>query len=382
MKQKKTRRRRIILVVLASLFIALFILRLMLPGILLRYVNRQLTLINGYTGHVEDIDVALYRGAYVIKGIKLDKTGGKIPVPFFKADKMDLSVEWRALFRGKIVAEIEVERPVLNFVNGPTKETSQKSIDKDWTVVIDKLIPFKLNRFEINNGEIHYRDFHSSPKVDILASQVHIIAENLTNVRKAKDSLPSTVNASAKVYNGDVTMNMKIDPLQKNPVFDMNAKMTTVQLTNLNSFLRAYGNFDVEKGSMSLYTEAAAKNGRIKGYTKPIIKDLKVVNWKEDKDKPLKLVWESIVEGVSWILTNKRKDQIATKAEFEGRFEDPTVDAWVIIGQLLRNAFIEALYPSLENSINLNTVGKKEEKKTLFQKLFGKKDKNEKENKK
>jgi hypothetical protein len=32
---------------------------------------------------VDDIDVALIRGAYKIKRIKLKKTGGKAPVPFF-----------------------------------------------------------------------------------------------------------------------------------------------------------------------------------------------------------------------------------------------------------------------------------------------------------
>ena len=99
-------------------------------------------------------------------------------------------------FNGKVVAEIEVEKPVLNFVKGPTKATSQTSIDKDWTVVVDKLIPFKLNRFQINNGEIHYRDFHSSPKVDILAKNVQILAQNLTNAKGEKDTLPSTVKAS------------------------------------------------------------------------------------------------------------------------------------------------------------------------------------------
>ncbi len=34
-------------------------IRIALPYILLRYVNKQLTRIKGYTGHVDDIDVAL-----------------------------------------------------------------------------------------------------------------------------------------------------------------------------------------------------------------------------------------------------------------------------------------------------------------------------------
>ncbi|GAO43998.1 DUF748 domain-containing protein [Flavihumibacter petaseus] len=372
-----TKTRKVVYISLGILLIGLVVLRILLPGILLRYVNRQLTRIDGYTGHVEDIDVALFRGAYTIDSIRLDKKSGKIPVPFFSAHEIDISIEWRALFNGKIVAEIEADRPKLNFVKGPTEATSQTDIDKDWTDVVDKLMPFKLNHFQVNNGEVHYRDFHSSPKVDVLAQHIEISARNLSNAKRDKDALPSPVTATADVYDGKVTVNMKMNALAKQPTFDLNTRMTTLSLVKLNDFLKAYGNFDVEKGTISLYTEAAAKDGRISGYTKPVIKDLKVVNWKEDKENPAKLVWESIVEGVAWVLNNKKEDQIATRAKFEGNIKDPDVNAWVIVGQLLRNAFIEALYPSLENSVNINSVGKQDEKKTFLQEIF---DKDRKEN--
>jgi hypothetical protein len=39
------------------------------------------------------------------------------------------------------------------------------------------------------------------------------------------------------------------------------------------------------------------------------------------------------------------------------------------------------LYPSLENTVNLNTVGKKEEKKGLLSRIFHGKDKDEKKEK-
>lgn len=90
-------------------------------------------------------------------------------------------MEWPAIFKGKLVGTIKVEHPVLNFVKGPTEETSQTSMDGDWRDVVDDLLPLKLNSFEINNGEIHYQDFHSDPKVDVYSDNIHILAENLTN---------------------------------------------------------------------------------------------------------------------------------------------------------------------------------------------------------
>ncbi len=350
--------RKTLVIVLGSIVLLLIAIRIALPYILLRLVNKELQHIPGYTGHVDDIDVALIRGAYKIKMIKLEKTGGKIPVPFFSAPLIDLSIQWESLFHGRIVGEIEVDQPVLNFVKGPTEETSQTKIDSSWTDVVKKLMPLKLNKFEIVEGQIHYRDFHSKPTFDIYTKQVHILAENLNNAEKNKELLPSTITASADVYGGKATASMKMDALAKTPTFDGKAKLEGMNLANLNNFIDAFAKFDIKSGEISIYTEAAAKGGKITGYTKPIIKNLKVVNWEKDKDKPLKIAYEAVVGAIAWIFKNHNKEQLATKVEFEGNIKNPNIDIWELIGQVLKNAFIQALYPSLENSVNINMVGK------------------------
>jgi hypothetical protein len=360
MPERKIKRKKMTwLIILGTFIILLIAFRIALPGIVLRAVNKELQQIPNYTGHVDDIDIALIRGAYKIKGIKLEKTGGKVPVPFFAADVIDLSIEWRALFHGRVVGKINAEHPELNFVKGPTEETSQTKISKKWTDVIDKLMPLKLNRFEVNHGEIHYRDFHTKPKVDIFTEEVHILAQNLSNVNKNKEDLPSNVDASAKVYGGNAKLTMKINALNDLPTFDAKASLISLDITNLNDFLEAFAKLDVKQGRISIYTEAAAKDGKIVGYTKPIIKDLKVVNWERDKGQPLKLAWEALVGTVAWIFKNKSKDQLATKAEFEGNYKKPDVDTWYLIGQVLYNAFIQALYPALENSVNIHELDSK-----------------------
>ena len=360
--EKKHRRRRVLFIVLGSLIVILIGVRIALPYILLRFVNKELQTIPDYTGHVDDIDVHLIRGAYTIKAIHLDRTGGKVPVPFFAADKADLSVEWSAIFHGRIVGKIIVSHPILNFAKGPTKETSQTEIPaKPWQKVVSDLMPLKLNRFEILDGEIHYRDFYSQPKVNIYATDIHILAQNLSNASHQKEELPSTVEATCNgVYGGHASLHMKLDALNRYPTFSVKTELTDMDITKLNDFLSAYAKLTVRQGTISIYTEAAAKDGKIVGYTKPIIKDLRVVNWKEDKGHPLKLVWEALAGAVSWVIKNHSKDQLATRAEFEGELKDPNFNIMYIIGQLLRNGFIQALYPALENSIDINSVNKVE----------------------
>ncbi len=355
---KKHGKRKVVLIVLGSLLVIGIGLRIALPYILLRFANKELQTIPGYRGHVEDIDVHVIRGAYTIKVIRLDKTGGKIPVPFFSADALDLSVEWSAIFHGRLVGKIIVQHPILNFAKGPTKETSQTDIPtKPWTKVVGDLMPLKLNRFEIFNGEVHYRDFYSDPKVNIFATEIHILAQNLSNAKHQPEVLPSTVEATCdSIYGGHADLHMKLNALDTVPTFEVKAELKDMDITRLNDFLSAYGKFTVRKGTIGIYTEAAAKDGKIAGYTKPIIRDLRVVNWQEDKAHPLKLAWEALIGAVNWVVKNKGEDQLATRVQFAGDLKDPDVNTWYIIGQMLRNGFIQALYPALENSVNINSV--------------------------
>jgi len=152
----------------------------------------------------------------------------------------------------------------------------------------------------------------------------------------------------------------------------MKATLTNTNIVDFNNFLSAYGKFDVKEGSLSIYTEAAAKDGRIIGYVKPIVKDLKVVDLEQDSKKPGHLLWESIVGLAAWVFKNHPHDQLATKVDFDGDLKKPDISIWSVIGQTLKNAFIQALYPSLENSITIKGAADAE-KKPFLKRIFGSK---------
>jgi len=97
--------------IIIAVVLILAAVRIALPYIVKDYVNKTLSEIPEYSGRVGDVDINLIRGAYVIEDAALLKTGGKVPVPFFSATRIDLSVQWGALFEGSIVGEIELENP-------------------------------------------------------------------------------------------------------------------------------------------------------------------------------------------------------------------------------------------------------------------------------
>ncbi len=60
--------------VLIGVTVLLITIRLILPYVVLHYANKTLANMKGYFGHIENIDLSICRGAYVIKDIYLNKT--------------------------------------------------------------------------------------------------------------------------------------------------------------------------------------------------------------------------------------------------------------------------------------------------------------------
>ena len=76
--------------VLLVLVVLLAGVRLALPAIVQNYVNRELSSSPDYAGHVGNVSIHLWRGAYEIQNVQIFKRNGRIKQPFFSADDMDL----------------------------------------------------------------------------------------------------------------------------------------------------------------------------------------------------------------------------------------------------------------------------------------------------
>jgi uncharacterized protein involved in outer membrane biogenesis len=337
-------------IILAVLLVLGLILQLTLPYFLLRFANQKLSEIPEYRGHIAGIGLSLLRGAYTLEDVRLEKLNAQVPVPFFSARKVDLSVEWRALFHGKLVSEIDLYDPRLNFVTGPS-DASETGIDTLWRQKVEDLLPFQINHFGIHGGEIHFRDYQSKPTVDIHIDHLEAVAEGLTNSAKTSNALPASLRVTAQVMDdAALRLNLKLAPLAVSPTFYLSAEVRDLQLRTLNDFLQAYADVQLSQGNLSVFTEMTGSDGRFKGYVKPLAKDIKILNRKKD-NLPHRL-WEATVTGVTKLFENPPKAQIATQIPLSGSFSDPHTGTWTAIGYLLRNAFIQALQPQLNHSIH------------------------------
>lgn len=327
-----------------------------------------------YYGHIDDIDIALIRGAYTIKDIYIDQKDSATNerTPFMAADALDLSVEWRALFEGRIVGEIVMERPIVRF----TKEAVEPSEVAEDTVQLADLLkdfmPIEINRFEVHDGSFQFKDPTSQPNVFLKMDNIQMRAENLKSIQDEDVLLPAFVTMDADVYGGHLRLDMDLDPLAEEATFDLAAELTRADLTNFNEFFQAYAKVDIEKGFFGMYTEVAANDGKFLGYVKPIIEDLEVLGPQDKENSLPEKLWEGLVGLGSMLLTNPREDQIATRVPLEGDLSKPDVRTWYAVIDLLRNAFIQALQPELENTVNISDVqaGLAEDDRSFFQRLF------------
>ena len=332
----------------------LMVFRLYLPVIVKDYVNRTLSRIPGYQAHVADVDIHLWRGAYSIQGLDIVNTSGKVPVPFFSAPHVDLSIQWMELLHGALVGEVELQQAKLNFVSGPTEATSQTKVDRSWKDRVKELFPLRINRLEAKDGEVHYRDFYSDPKVDLRIDRVHLIALNLTNSRSVSKTLAATIDVDGHpLETASLRAHADFDPYRDKPTFSFAGKLENADLTKFNDFLKAYGNFDVQKGTLAVYSELSAADGRFRGYVKPLIDDLEIFNLQDDKDSFLQKVWEGVVAVTARAFRNHRENRFATKVSFSGTFDDPQYSTWSVVGQILKNTFIRAIPKGIEHSVGV-----------------------------
>lgn len=353
------------LIIWSSILGFLLLLHIALPFILTKYVNKVLKDIEGYDGSIEWLHVNLFRGAYAIHDLKLMIAGGDASEPLFQAKTIDISVEWGALLKGSIAGEIIIDRPELIFV-ADTSSNSDKAVtnpDADWTKTIQDLIPIKINRFEIANGSIHFSDPSSSPKVDISVDSLAFVATNLTNATSEKGSLPSSYKVSAvSIGGGKLTASGGLNIIKKVPDFDLDLKFEGVDLTALNDFTQAYANLSLEQGTLDFYTEVAGKDGNLEGYVKPLLSDLKFINLKEEKSKPLQVIWEGLVSGVLEIFENQKKDQFGSKVPISGTYENTKTRIIPAVASLIKNAFIQALKGTTDGTIDFSGDKEKSEK--------------------
>jgi len=77
-----------------------------------------------------------------------------------------------------------------------------------------------------------------------------------------------------------------------------------------------------------------------------------VYDQRQDKEKSLfRKLYEGLVGGISGLLQNKPREEVATKIPVSGDIESPKTSTWETVGNLVQNAFFKAILPGFERQV-------------------------------
>ncbi|MEK7259010.1 MAG: DUF748 domain-containing protein [Pseudomonadota bacterium] len=344
-------------VIVGVILLLLVGLRAALPSIVKDQINSRLASLEEYSGHLEDIDLALWRGEYNIVNLVIEKRGIETTEPFVWVPRAAISLEWRALLEGAVVGEVELFAPEIHLIAADNPAQEQIGAGVRWYSLLEELVPFTINRFEVQDGHFRLDDADVQRPLNVHIHDIDALATNLSNASDTDaDSFASAALTGLFDAGTPLTINGQLSPLADPPVFEVDVQVETLPLTELNGLLNAYIGVDAEAGEFSVFAEFASANGRFEGYIKPILANAEFFSLGEEENL-LRNIWEGIVAVTAVLLQNQPEDQFASVIPFSGELAD--VDAGILSAMLsiLRNAFVTALELKLDNTVEIENLG-------------------------
>jgi Domain of Unknown Function (DUF748) len=258
------------------------------------------------------------------------------------------------------VTRVEVNNAVIadvsiDYIHSPATEKQEVQRVKETGKQIEKqnnrpAVDIAVREFDIRSSNLAYTDQVSNPNYKLFMNDTNIALKNLSNHQQQG---PADVSIHGNFMgSGDGTLSGTFLASRSGPAFNLKIALLNTDLPALNDLLRAYGKFDVAAGKLSVFSQVAVKNGNINGYVKPMFAGLEVYNYQKDKNTPiLHQAKELVIGGASHLLKNRRTEEVASDVDLKGTLTSPNVDTWQALGQVLRNAFIEAIIPGFDRAV-------------------------------
>ncbi len=340
------RRRTALVAALVVVAVVLAAARIALGPLVARRTRAVLASLHGYRGSFDDVSISLWHLRYTIEGLKLVQVptppGASRERPFFHAKRVEIGLHWRdLLYRRELVGSVELDEPKLNLIAGKTKETSQTKIaeprlgDK-----ISKLAPLDVDRIELKRAEVSFTDETSRGSPSLWLHEVDATLENLATRVGLAHGEPTTLAASGTLQrSGQVSVFVTTDPFAKKLAFSGRASVRGLSLVDLGNFLVGEAELAPEKGTIDLFAEFDAHDGRVSGGVKPVLKRAAVKPAKGGIGPKLK-AW--IADAGLRLLSDRvpARDATAAMVPIHGTIDGPKPELWPTIWGVLRNAFV------------------------------------------
>jgi hypothetical protein len=266
-----------------------------------------------------------------------------------------LSIEYAPDIQKILISDLSLTGLDADYLHQETKTSPTEKITKEAGKAARKAaneptLEVKVERFT-GDGQIGFVNQAAKPPYKVFLSGSKLQLENLSN--HFEDG-PARARVTGKFMGSGATqLQATFRPESKGPDLDLVLSIENTDMHKMNDLLRAYGNFDVIAGNFSLYSEIKIRQGKIDGYVKPLFRDMKVYDQRQDAEKNVfRKLYEGLVGGISGLLENRPREEVATRVPIAGDIEGPDTGTWETIVRLIQNAFFKAILPGFEKEIS------------------------------
>jgi hypothetical protein len=202
----------------------------------------------------------------------------------------------------------------------------------------------RVDVLKLNHSQIGFVDQSAKPPYRLFMSDVSLQLNNLSN--QANQGRSPFQAQGEFMGSGKTVVSGSFLSTAKPADFAVHLQLDDAKLTELNPFLLAQTGVDVADGLFSVYTELTVRNGRVEGYLKPLVKNLKIYDKRKDKAKPLgKRVEMHVLQWAANLFKNHSTRRVATITRISGPTSDPKLSEWEAIRKLFGNGLFRAILP-------------------------------------
>jgi hypothetical protein len=215
-------------------------------------------------------------------------------------------------------------------------------------------LELKVDGVQVRNGQLGYINRAAKPPYHVFFSDTRLEIENFSN--QLKDGIARGRAKGKFMGSGPSQLEVAFRPEHKGPDFNLTLAIENTDMRKMNDLFRAYGKFDVVRGTFSFFSEIRVRQGKIDGYVKPLFHNIDVYDERQDREKNVfRKMYEGLVGGISSLLANRPREEAATQTSISGDIESPQMSTWETILRLVQNAFFKAILPGFEREVSLPT---------------------------
>jgi hypothetical protein len=288
-----------------------------------------------------------------IRQINLDVNGGRL--------SSNGLLEYSPKITRVEVDNATIDGVAVGYVHAPeTKEAEAKRV-KATGKEIEKennrpAVEISVRDFDVTHSNFSFLDKTTNPNYKLFINDTELTIKNLSNHQTQG---PAELTLRGKFMGtGDTNIAGDFLASGQGPAFNLKVALQNTDLPSMNDLLRAFGRFDVAAGQLTVYSQVAIKDGNIDGYVKPMFANLKVYDYQKDKGTGLlHQAKELAIGGASHLFKNHSTEKVAADVDLKGKLTSPGIDTWQALGQVLRNAFIEAIIPGFDRAVASDNAG-------------------------